>query len=282
MGRSGIRTCIPQRASTWRVRMGYDRCVTPVGRNSGGREFRVSATLFTTYLRCPQQAVARASGIYPEYSKAAFRGGLAHSIFARHLVDGPIPKSDFAAACREQAGSDLGNAMASLSMKPSEFKAITAEVEELYDRFRNVSTDGFDGAEVPIEYRTDDGTEFRGRIDAVYVSDGGVRIVDWKTGSSLDDAVPQLDFYAMMWLKAYDELPGVMEALSLKTGEQRISHPTQQSVRETEVLVSNMVDAIGSALAEPSELARTAGPYCRWCPILDGCGEGTAALKILD
>lgn len=268
------------RTVTARVR--YDHIVSPVGRSSDTEGFPISATLFVTYLTCPQQAVARVSGIYPKSTKAMFRGSLAHRIFALHLTDGPIEPDAFIAACREQVGTHLGGTMASLSLKPSEFRTITAEVEELYDRFRSVSIEGFDGAEVEIDTQTADGTAIRGRIDAVFVEDAGVRIVDWKTGSYLDNALSQLEFYAMAWFEENGELPVTVEALSLKTGERRVSHPTTSTVAATSAQVSEMLDAIRRAVADGTELSRTAGPHCRWCPILDDCEEGTAALKILD
>lgn len=264
------------------ARVRYDHPVSTVRRTSDAKEFPVSATLFVTYIDCPQQALARVDGIYPQNTKAMFRGSLAHRIFALHLTEGPIAPGSFSAVCREQVGMHLAASMASLSLKPSEFRAITAEVEELYDRFRSVSIEGFDGAEVVIDAETEGGTIIRGRIDAVFVEDGEVRIVDWKTGSYLDKALRQLEFYAMAWFEDKGELPVTVEALSLKTGERRVSHPTDSTVAATRTVVSEMVDAIRRAIEEETELPRTAGPHCQWCPILQGCDEGATALKILD
>ena len=171
--------------------------------------------------------------------------------------------------------------MASLGMKPSEFRAVTSEVEELYERFKHVPASGFDGAEVEVESEPSEGIRLRGRVDAVFTDADGTRIVDWKTGSYLDDAEPQLDFYAMAWLLANDVLPVRMEALSLSTGEQRVFVPTQESVAATEERVGEMISALRAAMAVQSELPRTAGPHCRWCPLLGECSEGTAALEIL-
>lgn len=192
--------------------------MSPFRRIAPGVEFPVSATLYVTYLKCPQQALARLQGVYPEPSMAAFRGSLAHRIFARHLVDGPIAAEDFTLVCRQEAGTHLGATMASLGMKPSEFRAMTAEVKELYGRFEQVPSEGFEGAEVQLESEPAVGITIRGRVDAVFADAEGKRIVDWKTGSFLDDADPQLDFYAMAWQMANGSLPARMEALSLKTG----------------------------------------------------------------
>ncbi len=171
--------------------------------------------------------------------------------------------------------------MASLSLKPSEFKAITAEVEQLYERFKSLPTEGFTGAEVDVQSEPIQGILLRGRVDAVFVDGDDVRIVDWKTGSYLEDAEPQLAFYAMAWKLAKGSLPTTTEALSLKTGERRVTRPTNEETAVTEAKVSDMIAALRDAMSKRSEMPRTAGPHCRWCPLLEECGEGTAAVEIL-
>jgi RecB family exonuclease len=197
-------------------------------------------------------------------------------------VDGPISEDDFDRTCRQEVGSHLSGSMASLGLKPSEFRAITANVEELYERFKHVPTVGFEGAEVAVEGEPAEGIRLRGRVDAVFSDEDGIRIVDWKTGSYLDDAEAQLDFYAMAWRVTKGVLPVRMEALSLKTGEQRVFVPTDEAVVATESIVADMITELRAAMAAQSELTRTAGPHCRWCPLLEDCTEGATALAILD
>ncbi len=264
-----------------RRKSGYDRCVSSFRRIPPGEEFPVSATLFITYLKCPQQALARLQGVYPPTTTQMFRGNLAHRIFARHLGDGPIAPDEFTDVCRQEAGTHLGGSMASLSLKPSEFRAITAEIELLYGRFKSLPTEGFIGAEVDVGSEPVGGISMRGRVDAVYIDGDDVRIVDWKTGSYLDDAEPQLAFYAMAWKLANGSLPATLEALSLKTGERRVTRPTDEDTARTEALVAAMITALRLAMADRSEMPRTAGPHCRWCPLLEECREGTSALNIL-
>ncbi len=246
-----------------------------------GEEFPISATLFVTYLKCPQQALARLQGVYPAPSTDLFRGLLAHRIFARHLESGPIDAAEFALVCRQEAGSHFGGAMAALSMKPSEFRSIAEDVEELYERFKRVPIDGFRGAEVDIGSEPTKGIALKGRVDAVFEDVEGVRIVDWKTGSYLEDAGSQLDFYAMAWEALHASLPKRMEALSLRTGENRVRIPTEELLADTQADVAEMITRIRSAMLDDAELPRTAGPHCRWCPLLDSCAEGTSALEIL-
>ena len=171
--------------------------------------------------------------------------------------------------------------MASLSLKPSEFRAITAEVEQLYDRFKSLPITGFTGAEVDVQSEPAQGISLRGRVDAVFVDGDDVRIVDWKTGSYLEDAEPQLAFYAMAWKLATGSLPATTEAFSLKTGERRVIRPTNDDAAVTEAQVADMITALRIAMAKRSEMPRTAGPHCRWCPLLEDCREGASALNIL-
>ena len=213
-----------------------------------GQPISVSATLYTTYVRCPQQALGRAQGIYGPPSKAALRGSLAHKMFARHLEEGEIGTEEFEQVCRETVGEQLGSQMASLRMKPSEFRALVAEVRSIYDRFKTLPTDGFIAAEAPFEFDAGADVTIRGRIDAVFSDAGGTRIVDWKTGSFLGDADPQLDFYAMAWASVHDEIPVATEASSLATGENVRRVPTPDSVERTAHGVADMVCRVETCL----------------------------------
>ena len=75
---------------------------------ASGEPLAVSATLFVTYRACPQQALGRLRGAYPADSVASFKGSLAHRVFARHLVSGPILDGDLPRICREEIGAPDG------------------------------------------------------------------------------------------------------------------------------------------------------------------------------
>lgn len=246
-----------------------------------GERISVSATLFTVYQKCPQQALGRLQGVYPPTTRASFKGSLAHRVFARHLEEGPIGGDVFEDVCRREVGSNLSGAMASLRMKPSEFRTVVTEIAALYGRFAELPVDGFVEAEMPIEVEPVDGVVIRGRVDAVFRDGDGVRIVDWKTGVSLDGAEPQLEFYAMAWEEAFGERPCVLEAVSVRTGEKIVTAPSGADIERVRREVSLMVGALRIAVADSRELPRTAGPFCRWCPLLDGCTEGQMATEIL-
>ena len=246
-----------------------------------GEPFPVSATLYTTYLKCPQRALARLQGVYQPSSKASFKGLLAHRIFARHLEEGQIDDDAFPQVCRQEVGTHLGEMMASLAMKPSEFALIVRDVSDLYSKFAQIPTDGFTRSEASFEVEPVDGVKLRGRVDAIFDDNGSMRIVDWKTGSDLTGAVPQLDFYAMAWAKAFGSPPDTLEALSIRTGEKVVVVPTHNDIDLVESAVADMINILRSAIREHRELPRTAGPDCRWCPLLDDCDEGSSAMELL-
>ncbi|MDJ0790313.1 MAG: PD-(D/E)XK nuclease family protein [Acidimicrobiia bacterium] len=248
-----------------------------------GEPIAISATLFVTYRRCPQQALARLRGVYPEPSRATFKGALAHRIFARHLTDGPIGEEGFNLVCRQETGANLSGQMAAAGLrKPSEFDAVVSEIADLYERFRRLPADGFTSAEVAFDHDVTDDIAVRGRIDAVFEGDAGARLVDWKTGSDLGhDVEAQLGFYAFTWSLENGSPPAETVAVSLATGERVASNPSADDVAAIEDEVASMVVALRSALEAETDLSRTAGPYCRWCPICPECSEGKAAVALL-
>ena len=247
-----------------------------------GEPISVSATLLMTYRRCPQQALGRVRGVYQPPSRASFKGLLAHRVFARHLTEGPIARDDLALVCRQETGSHLNLQLSDVGLRPSEFQKVVAEIGDLYDRFTEVDVVGFEQAEVPFEVETAGDVTLKGRIDALFRTDDGLRISDWKTGADLDDADAQLAFYAMAWERHSGSPPHIAEAVSLATGERRTVEPSPESVAVIEEEVAAMVAAIRAAASSGGDLERIAGPYCRWCPLLDDCEDGRSALELLD
>lgn len=246
-----------------------------------GVDVTVSATMYLTYLRCPDQALARHGGAYPVDSRSSFRGGLAHRVFARHLTTGEIPGEGFAQACREEIGSgQLNYKVGSLGMKPSELAGVIREVGDLYARFKHLPHQGFSEAEVFIESEPQPGVVLRGSIDAVFES-SGTRLVDWKTGQ-LGQSREQLLFYALLWELDRDELPAAIEAVSVGTGERWDIVPAPADVEVTATQVGDLVMAIREANATGEALPKQAGSWCRYCPILEGCSEGSTAASLFN
>ncbi|MEA2011260.1 MAG: PD-(D/E)XK nuclease family protein [Actinomycetota bacterium] len=251
-----------------------------------GERIAVSATLYVTYRSCPQQALGRLQGEYPADSIASFRGSLAHRVFARHLTSGPIAEQDVIQVCRQEIGAPEGHLnmkLAPLELnRPSKLAPILAEVGDLYDRFRSFPTDGFRDAEVSLEVDIGSDVVLRGRVDAIFDDPAGETvIIDWKTGAWLEDSEPQLEFYSLVWALDHGELPSRAEAVSVQTGERAGIEPTIEQAEATAGEIGSMVNTLRAAFRSGDDVERRAGPHCRWCPLLEGCSEGTAAVEIL-
>ncbi len=247
-----------------------------------GESLRVSATLYSLYLSCPRAAQARLEGNYSPDTPRSFVGALVHSVIRRHLEEGPIPESEFEGVCRREIGAGLNQKMVSAGIRsPSMLEPLIREAGDLYRRFSAFPGEGFAGAEVALEDEAADGVRLFGKIDAVFTRDEGPVLVDWKSWS-LGDPIPQLMFYAFLWARTRNELPARVEAVSIATGERTETVPSTRELAELASAVSGLVSAVRSVWEGGSDLETRGGPWCKYCPILDECSEGRAAVKILD
>ncbi len=244
-----------------------------------GEPLVISASTYVAYRQCPEQAAGRLRGEYGPDSPRSFVGGLGHRIFARHLRDGPI--DDVAQACREEIGTGMNPKLASLGLRPSGLAGLIREVGDLYARFKAQAFEGFVAAEVQLEVEAAPGLVLRGAVDAVFDDAGAACLVDWKTGRLGEEAAHQLAFYALLWALDRKALPARAEAVSVATGERRAEVPTAEGVQGTAADVAEMVGAIRAAWAARRDVERRGGPWCRYCPQLDGCAEGAGAVKVL-
>jgi hypothetical protein len=106
-------------------------------------------------------------------------------------------------------------------------------------------------------------------------------LVDWKTGG-LGDPDTQLAFYSLLWAMERGELPARVEAVSVQTGERTDTVPSRPLIDQTAVDVAGAVDALRTTWATGASLERLAGPWCKWCPLLDECSEGRATVDLLN
>ncbi len=245
-----------------------------------GERLSISASLFTTYLRCPGQALAQMQGKYGPESRAAFSGMLAHRIFARHLTDGVIEQDHFSAACREEIGQAMNPKLVALSLRPSELRGVISEVGKMYEKFQTISTEGCRSVETELDVAVSPDVTLRGRIDAVFDDDRGVRLVDWKTGA-LGGVQDQLAFYALLWALQHGELPAVVEAASVASGERYEEAPAIATLTATANQVVEMIAVLRQGFRDESAVPRVGGPGCHYCPLRDECVEGQAAIRVL-
>lgn len=249
-----------------------------------GEEVKISATSYLAFQQCPARANARYQGSFGKPTRISFVGSLAHRVFRRHLVSGPIEPDDFDRACREEIGSSnrLNAQMGELNMKPSELVGVFEEVRSLYERFVRFPQEGFEGAEIVFELAPAEAVELVGQVDAVYrEGEDGVRLVDWKTGE-LGESRAQMGFYALLWVLDRDELPARVEAVSIKTGERYESVPSVGDVERVAGEVTRMVDELRLHWSTGEDFERRGGPWCGHCPILSGCPEGESTVRILE
>ena len=245
-----------------------------------GDPVRISASTFVAYRQCPDNALARLQGEWGPETRPAFSGGLAHRLFARHLSEGPIDEQDFEGVCRSEiGGSNLNYKLGALGLKPSELGQVIDEVGAVYERFKKIPVEGFMGAEVSLVAEPAEGVTLIGSVDAVFTENGGVRLVDWKTGE-LGEVVDQLHFYALLWALEKDDLPQAVEAVSVKTGERVTEVPDSGVVATTADQVAEMVGQLRRAWDAGAGIDRRGGPWCRYCALLDSCTEGRAATRL--
>ncbi len=241
----------------------------------------MSATTFVSWRRCPDSARARLEGHYGPETRASFTGALAHRLIARHLTSGPVAPDAVEQACREEIGAALNPKLGDLRLRPTQLRDVIAEVGSLYERFRRLPLTRPRGVEVGLQVEPAPDVVLVGAVDAVFDDDGGVRLVDWKTGG-IGEPADQLDFYALVWALERGEIPRTVEAVSVKTGESYRAEPTVAGLEAVAGRVSTLVTEMRRSWEEGVEATRVAGPWCRFCPILDTCPEGRAAVDLFD
>jgi hypothetical protein len=260
------------------IAVAYHRAVIPFPEVPPGQALRISATMYVTFRQCPEQARSRFQGQYPAESRPSFVGALAHRLFARHLSAGPI--ENLGQAVREEIGLGLNARLGAAGIhRPSQLEEAIGTVQLLYDRFRRFPGDGFEEAEVAIEAEPRPGVLLVGKVDAVFSEENGALLRDWKTGP-LGDPIHQLLFYALVWALQRRELPGALEAVSVRTGERLRHLPTISDLAGVAGDLGALVTTARTEWAVGGESERRGGPWCRYCPLLEGCREGAAAVAV--
>ncbi|MCP3997551.1 MAG: hypothetical protein GY722_21190, partial [bacterium] len=71
--------------------------------------------------------------------------------------------------------------------------------------------------------------------------------------------------------------------VSIGSGERLTAEPTLATITKTAQGVATLVNEMRTTFAAGAEgLSRIGGPWCRYCPQLDACEEGAAAVRVAD
>lgn len=280
--RGGIQTP-GLRISSCHVHPGVDADVIVFPTPIPGDPVRISATLLVTYQRCPGEAEGRLRGIYGDDSVASFTGALLHRVIRRHLEDGPIEPETIPHVCRIEIGQGrLNTKMNAVGLGSStRLEPVFRDIAEKYERFQRYPQEGFAAAEQLVEVEAAPDVMLVGKIDAVFEDDTGLRLVDWKSGG-LGDPRSQLGFYALVWTLHTGLMPAGIEVVSLGTGERHSEPVTEDWMSAVAADVSDLASVIRRFWADGVALPLSAGPWCGYCPLNHQCGEGQAALALLD
>jgi len=137
--------------------------------------------------------------------------------------------------------------------------------------------------EVPFTVEVD-GSEIKGRIDAVFVDeDGTIHIIDWKSGRPNDSYKNrlQLPIYALAANRLWGVAPEKMRLAYVFASGEKVSIETGENfLEEKESEVRKLLEEIRAGRFEPtpSEYA------CKFCPVfgigIEGCpGDETEIPK---
>lgn len=244
-----------------------------------GPPIAISASSFQKFLRCPDQGLSHFRGIYGQTSRDGWIGQLVHRLIARDLTDGPI--EDIELVARIEIGSTNLNFDLAAIGRPSDIRRAIAEAAEVYAQFCDLPRPDLSEIEVSIVHDAGGDVTLKGRVDGVQVTSEGVSILDWKKGPIRPEMRHQLTFYGLLWVLERQALPNELQAISIQTGE-RASFPlTVADLERTVELIAGLVHDVRSALLVDRGLSREPGPWCRFCPVLDSCGEGQETLSLL-
>ncbi|GAY10707.1 RecB family exonuclease [Pseudonocardia sp. N23] len=135
-----------------------------------------------------------------------------------------------------------------------------------------------DAVELRVESDLGDGLLLRGFVDRVdALPDGGLRVVDYKTGRSPGEygeaaAMFQLKFYALTLLHERGVVPGELRLLYLRSGEWLSYSPDRGELERFSHILAALWDAIRAA-GRTGDFAPRRGSACRFCAHRAVCPE---------
>jgi RecB family exonuclease len=223
----------------------------------------LSVSQIDTYLRCPLDFYyVYVLGMPTEPTPVRAYGTIIHGVIEQlqhGLQNGALPNLDDLEAAVKSKLPTAGY-ISPRSRERAHAQALQT-VRNLYDRFIT--------AEAPLEIEKPFRAELPdapltiiGRIDAVYQLPDGVEIRDYKTGSSVTDAVKaksratgsnQLALYALAWLLQHDEMPALLTLDFVETGQIGTVKKQAKSMETLQARLAGMCEALRAGRYEPGK-----------------------------
>ncbi|MDI3297991.1 MAG: PD-(D/E)XK nuclease family protein [Bacillota bacterium] len=137
------------------------------------------------------------------------------------------------------------------------------------------------GLELPLSLRLGDGLAFTGRIDRLEWREGGLELVDYKTGRPRSAPALRRDLQAVAYAWLVESVWGrPVERVTFwfLAVDRLVTFPVD---REAASALPDRLRAEGRAIREERLYPARPGPACRWCDYLALCPEGQQAARRL-
>lgn len=234
-------------------------------------ELKLSATGVESYERCPLQFKIQRDWNLPEEPSAAMQyGGAMHKVLKDYYDAaraGPPP------ALQQVTEAFLAEFAKAVIEDPYQRTLYERQGAQQLEAFF-VARAGEAQPEVVDTERTFTveigGAQLRGRVDRLDRADGGVAIVDYKTGRPKDqedaDKSLQLSIYALAVQRQWKLEPRRLVFYNLETNQAVETTRSQKELEEAEKLVRIAAENIAKG-----EFDANPGWHCRWCSYRSLC-----------
>jgi putative RecB family exonuclease len=244
-------------------------------------QLRLSPSRVNDFSNCPLLYKYRVIDQLPEpASLDAERGTLIHTVL-HDLFESPAQLRTIATASnllpsRWQAQLELKPELAALVTSEKEWLDRANSLLETYFNLENPTVFEPTHRELHLEHDLSEKTYLHGYVDRLDVANTGeVRIIDYKTGKSPkpgweDKALFQLRVYALLYWKAHDVIPKLLQLIYLGDGHLLKNSPTEIDLLATEKSLIKISEAIFKSM-ESDEWKPRKSRLCDWCSFKSIC-----------
>ena len=238
-------------------------------------QIRLSPSRVNDYLNCPQLYKYRAIDQLPEaISLDAERGTLVHTVL-ENLFDVPAQNRVL-----EKALEILPTHWQEQLSQTPELNVLVTNEKEWLDRASALLTTYFTlenpsqfeptHREMHVEMNITDSIYLHGYIDRLDIATTGeVRVVDYKTGKSPksgweEKALFQLSIYALIYWRAYGNIPTLLQLIYLGDGKVIKNSPRESDLVRTQEKLLTVADDISASIQADHWLPKKSR-LCDWC-----------------